>query len=252
MNKYICGAVADIGCEREKQEDFVQYRELDDDTIFGIVADGTGSRREFPHPAAIVSMHVVDSIVSLWQDKKELFLSAPEYFLKRALLEANQILGAFKVGNEELFSGYASSITCCICHNGNQIFLAHCGNTRLYLMREGRLKQLTRDHTVGQRLLDEGKIDIPTYHMHPDRLKMTSGIGILADPEIQTMSGRTKENDLILLTTDGIHYALKPDAMSQIILESGNCNDGTQNLVNAAKEIVHYPDNMSCMIIYQR
>ena len=252
MNRYLCGAVSDIGCERELQEDFVQFRELDDDTIIGVVADGTGSRKEFPHPAAVVSMHVVDSIVSIYQEQKDLFLQAPEYFLKRAFLESNQVLGAFKIGNEELFSGYACSITCCICRGGNQIILAHSGNTRLYLMREGVLRQLTRDHTVAQRLLDEGKIDIETYHVIPDRLQMTSGIGILAEPEIQTMAGRLKENDLILLSTDGVHYALRPDAMSQIILESGNCNDGAQNLVSAAKDVVHYPDNMSCMIIYER
>lgn len=251
MNKYTCGGIADIGAEREHQEDFIQFKELDDKAIFCIVADGTGSRKEYPQPAAIATMEIADYICDTYKEKKELLLQDPEYFIKCAMKNASKVMGAFKMGNEEVFAGYAASVTCCLLLEDERMCVGHCGNTRLYLLRNGILNQLTKDHTKAAALLNEGKIDINTYHVHPDRLKMTSGIGVVVDPEIQTFTGRIKDNDLILLTTDGIHYAIQQAAMADIILKSANCETATANLVDAAKNIVKYPDNMSAMLIHK-
>lgn len=89
------------------------------------------------------------------------------------------------------------------------------------------------------------------YYVHDGRLKLTSGIGKIINPRIDTISGKLQEQDLVLMTTDGIHYALRPDAMSEIILNSPpEGTEATNALVNAAKNIVKYPDNMSAMLIY--
>ena len=249
MNKYLCGAVADIGCERENQEDFIQFKELNDDTILCVIADGTGSMKERPHPAAIVTMDIVESLTELFLEKRELFFMDTEYFIRKSMLNANKLLGAFKMGNEELYSGYAASVTCCLLTRDNRIYAGHSGNTRLYIMREGVLRQVTQDHTKASELLKEGKIDESTYYIHPDRLKMTSGLGILIDPKIQTFSGSIRANDLVLLTTDGIHYAIRPEAMAQLILEGQGCDGAARNLIEAAKTVIKYPDNMSCIVL---
>lgn len=249
MSKYICGGIADIGAERENQEDFIQFKELDEDTLFCVIADGTGSKKEHLQPAAIVAMEIIEYITDLYTEKKEAFVIDPEYFLKKAMQEAGKILGAFKMGNEELYSGYAASVTCCLLMKDERMYVGHSGNTRLYLIRNGMLKQLTNDHTKAATLLNEGKIDVLTYHVHPDRLKITSGIGVVVNPEIQTFSGKMKENDLILMTTDGVHYAIQPSAIAEIVLNSTDCRSATENLIDAAKNIVKYPDNMSAMLI---
>ena len=248
MSKYIFGAISDIGIERENQEDFVQVKEFESNIVLSVIADGTGSRREYPQPAAIVVMEIISFIEEIYESNKTMLMSDPEYFLLLSIKEANKILGAFKMANEELFSGYATSVTCCFLIN-EQMYVAHCGNTRLYLLRNGLIKQLTRDHTKAAELLNEGKIDVNTYHVHPDRLKMTSGVGVVISPEIQTFTGKTKDNDLIILTSDGIHYAIQSNAISEIILQSNNCVEASSNLVNASKNIVKYPDNMSVIII---
>lgn len=129
--------------------------------------------------------------------------------------------------------------------------LGHSGNTRLYIIRNGKVNLITHDHTQAYELLQEGKIDSETYYVHDGRLKLTSGIGKIINPRIDTISGKLQEQDLVLMTTDGIHYALRPDAMSEIILNSPpEGTEATNALVNAAKNIVKYPDNMSAMLIY--
>lgn len=252
MNRYKLDASVDIGYERENQEDFVEYRELDDNNLLCIIADGTGSRKNYPQPAVITVMDIIDSIQNLFQNKKEVFLEDPMYFLKNAMLRANTVLGAFKMGNEEIYSGYAASVSCCLLTENDQFFISHAGNTRVYLLRNGQILQLTRDQTKAQELVDDGKIDMETYHVHPDRLKMTSGIGVILEPAIQIFSGKMKENDLLLLSTDGIHYAIQPEAIKQIILESQSTDVAITNLIDAAKNIIKYPDNMSAAIIMKR
>ena len=86
--------------------------------------------------------------------------------------------------------------------------------------------------------------------MHPDRLRMTSGIGVVIDPVIQTEHGKIRPTDLVVLTTDGVHYAVQPEFMADIILESGSCQEASYNLVQAAKVEVKYPDNMSAMVVH--
>lgn len=249
MNKYTINAAVDIGYERENQEDFVEFKELDDKNLLCVIADGTGSRKNYPQPAVIAVMDITDNLQNLFNNKKDVFLDDPSYFLKEAMLRANTVLGAFKMGNEEIYSGYAASVTCCLLTENDKFYIAHAGNTRVYLLRDGQIMQMTRDQTKAQDLVEDGKIDIETYHVHPDRLKMTSGIGVILDPEIQTFSSKMKDNDLIFLSSDGIHYAIQPEAIKQIILESQSADIATANLIDAAKNIIKYPDNMSAIII---
>ena len=63
MPKYICGATSDIGVGREQQEDFVQFCELDEETLLCIVADGTGSMPQRTQPAYIVAMDKIEGFV---------------------------------------------------------------------------------------------------------------------------------------------------------------------------------------------
>ena len=155
------------------------------------------------------------------------------------------------MGNEELFSGYSASLTCCLFMENKRITIGHAGNTRFYLMRNAQLNLITHDHTHAFQLLSEGKIDKETYYVHDGRLKLTSGLGKIIDPKIEIFNGQMKDTDIVLMTTDGIHYALRPDAMTEIILNSPpEVTEATKALIKAAKEIVKYPDNMSAMIVY--
>lgn len=250
MNTYRIGATVDIGCERENQEDFVQFKELDDQNLLCIIADGTGSKKDHPQPAPIVTSDIVEHITREFETNKELFLRDPLFFLKDAFMCSNKLLGAMKMGNEEYYSGYAASVSAILLSNDYQMYVTHSGNTRIYIMRDGKLLQVTKDHTKAQELYESGQINRDVLHVHPDRLKMTSGIGVVIDPRIDVFSGRIKSTDLIVMTTDGVHYAIRDEFMANIVLESDSCQQASYNLVQAAKIEVKYPDNMSAMVIH--
>lgn len=257
MKNYYYGGASDIGYRRENNEDYMNILELDDKTIFAILCDGAGSKCSSLQPAAIAANHICETIKRIYQTSPHLFLSNTALFLQEAVISANQVLGAFRKGNEELYAGFGSGVTCCVCSENGKITFAHTGNSRIYLIRihpKNRLpimRQLTRDHTKAQRLLDEGHITSEQYHTHPDRLVITSCLGITSEPIIQTYTGSLKKDDILLMTTDGIHYAIIPDAMMQLVIAAENCDSAVKALIEAAK-MQKYPDNMSAVVIWYR
>lgn len=251
VNRYIYGGYMDIGEGKETQEDFINCMELDENTVFCIIADGTGSIKGYPQSAPLVVTEISEEISSWYREENYLLMMKPEAFIRGAMLHANRVLGGFKVGNEDLFSGYSVSVSCLLIRRieeKSKFYLGHCGNTRIYLLRNGKLLQLSEDHTVGSEMLKEGKIDDELYYALPERLKITSGLGLLWNPKIQTRSGTFKETDLIVMSTDGVHYALRPEGMARLVLESRDCNEAARALIDGAKEF-KYPDNMSAIVI---
>lgn len=254
--KFIFGANSDIGNSRKLQEDYVMVKEYPkgniqegDSDILAVVADGTGTSDDRLQPAVLAVSTIMDSIDYI-KNESDLFNKNPLFFLKKAMLEANNILGTLKIANEEFYSGYAASISLLYMTSEGRIYYAHAGNTRIYLLRQGNLIQMTEDHTVAQQKIDNGE-EI-NYYLSSDRLKMTNGIGLVADPLIYCNEGNIKTNDIIIMTSDGIHYAIQPEYITNIILESEDPISAATNLVNASKDVVQYPDNASAIIIAER
>ena len=255
MDNFLYGGQSDIGYERENNEDYLGAWELDDTCLLAIIADGTGSKASSLQPASICVSDIYDTIKAVFDHDKELLLNNAELFLKSALDRANRVLGAFKHGNEELYAGFASSVTCVLLWGDGNFAFAHAGNTRLYLIRVNKdgiptIRAITRDHTVAKELLDKGVLNPSQYYTHPDRLSLTSGLGLITSPEIQVFEGNIKENDMLLLTTDGIHYAIKTDAISDLVMQTETCDDASDILIKAAKSL-KYSDNMSAMLIFR-
>lgn len=257
MNNYLYGGASDVGYGRENNEDYMNVVELDDSTLFAIVCDGGGSKCSSLQPAAITANHICETIQRLFKSDKALLFEHAGLFLQEAILSANQVLGAFKKGNEEMYAGFGSGVTCCLCSDKGNFSFAHTGNSRIYLIRIHakdklpQMKLLTRDHTKAQRLLDEGHITLEHYHTHPDRLTITSCLGVSSDPVIQTYTGKLKKDDILLMTTDGIHYAIIPDAIMQLVVASENCDHAVKALIEAAK-MQKYPDNASAIVLWNR
>lgn len=247
--KYVYSGTTDVGFARTNNEDFVHVVTLTDDCVLSIIADGTGSEKEQPKPASIIAVDIADYICDVYKEKPDLLLAEPLFFLKHAMRNANKLMGAFKMGNDDMYRGYAASVTCAFCTPDKRVYIAHAGNTRFYLVRDKQLKQLTQDNTEAWELMKEGKITEDMYVMHPGKLKMTSGIGIVTEPYIRTFSLQLKSSDILCMTTDGIHYALNPEGMTEIILNSANIDDAAANLIRAAKDIIKHPDNMACILL---
>lgn len=247
--QFILGANADIGNARKLQEDFIRAVEFGNDML-AIVADGTGATNDYLHPAVVAANSIINEFQDIINEDKDLFDQDPLFFLRRAMLNANSMIGMLKLADDQLYSGYAASVSAVYLTEGGKIHFAHAGDTRIYLLRNGVLNQMTEDHTEARRKQNEGLL-LPgdDYYTSDDRLKVTNGIGMVSNPQIDTMEGSLKENDILLMTTDGVHYALTSDDMKTIILNAENEIDASEKLIYASKNLVEYPDNMAAIVI---
>ena len=113
--------------------------------------------------------------------------------------------------------------------------IAHLGDSRAYLYRAGQLKQLTRDHTLVQKLVQGGLIDEPTALIHPERHILTKGLGMGADMHPELTSIPVTPHDLIVLCSDGLTKMLRDSAMASILSRTdGNPDRACHDLIEEA------------------
>lgn len=120
---------------------------------------------------------------------------------------------------------------------GKNLFIVHVGDSRAYLFRDGKLYQMTRDHTVAQALADTGQISEDAISRHPLRHMLTNAMGsregeIVA--EIQQL--RLADGDRILLCSDGLTEMVSDEAIADVLTRIPASADACQALIELALE----------------
>lgn len=250
------GGFNDIGYNREVNEDFIHVKELDTNVMLAIIADGAGSISSKFQPASLAALHIENVIERVYKTVPDALEEYPDVFLKEAFCAAGRALGIFRVVDEEIYAGFGASVSCALIIK-NKIIVAHTGNTRINLIRKSTKHdgfdclQLTKDQTKGMELVDNKQMSFAEYHLSIERLQVTGGLGVAAVPDVQTFLTTLKDNDFVLMTTDGIHDAIRPEIFFEIIKSSGNCEDAVKALVNAAK-MEKYEDNMAGILLWNK
>jgi protein phosphatase len=126
--------------------------------------------------------------------------------------------------------------------------LAHVGDSRAYLLRDGRLARLTRDHTDVQSLLDEGRLTEDEARSHSRRAELNRALvpGGSAAPDISLHA--TRPGDRFVLTTDGVHATLQPGELASLV-KAGGTPDEVVSLVEDAVLAAGSPDNYSVVAV---
>jgi serine/threonine protein phosphatase PrpC len=208
-----------------------------------VVADGMGG-----HAGGDVASHlVIRQLLTL--DKKFDSVDEARDELVRTLLLANDMLSDVVFEHPELAGlGTTASVMLRV---GDQVVIAHIGDSRIYLMREGKLSQVTVDHTFVQRLIDSGRITEEEAHSHPRRSVLMRVLGdVDATPEIDTMVLDSREDDLWLLCSDGLTSVVWSDELTEMMTGFGDGEDVdaiSKSLVEASLE-GGAPDNVTVII----
>ena len=222
-------AATDVGLVRSNNEDAF----LTAPPLFA-VADGMGGHRagEVASAGAIRTLqkeagHDTDSLVA-------------------AVQSANRVVHAEAAANPDL-SGMGTTITAMMTTN-DSAQIVHVGDSRAYLLREGRLRRLTQDHTVVDRLAREGKIPPEEVDRHPQRsvLERALGVGPEVDVDVQLLDVRP--GDRLLLCTDGLTSMLDDDEIREILLTESDPETAAQALIDAALA-AGGKDNVTAVIV---
>jgi serine/threonine protein phosphatase PrpC len=205
-----------------------------------VVADGMGGHAGGDVASAIATKRIAEA--------DEAFGAAvdAESALQSALIAANSLLAETVFEHSEL-TGMGTTVSG-ILRVGDQVALAHIGDSRIYRFRDGNLEQVTADHTFVQRLVDSGRITPEEAAVHPRRSVLMRVLGdVDAAPEIDTKILDTRPGDRWLLCSDGLSSYVSEDKIGQILATVRSAQGAADRLV---KESLDHgaPDNVTVII----
>ncbi|HEX9379431.1 MAG TPA: Stp1/IreP family PP2C-type Ser/Thr phosphatase [Gaiellaceae bacterium] len=147
-------------------------------------------------------------------------------------------------------SGMGTTITVALVENGNVAF-GHVGDSRAYLIRDGRMEQVTEDHSLVNELMKSGKLSREEAETHPQRSVITRALGTDPDVDADTFTIEAKSGDVFLLCSDGLTDMVGEreilelvelnrqdiDAALKSLVKAANRSGGEDNITVVAFEI---------------
>ena len=131
-------------------------------------------------------------------------------------------------------SGMGTTMTVALVED-DKVAIGHVGDSRAYLIRNGRLQQLTDDHSLVAELVRSGKLTPEEAEAHPQRSVITRALGTEADVDVDTFSVEATEGDLFLLCSDGLTTMVDDEAILDAVRQNRpNLEHAAKALVNAA------------------
>jgi protein phosphatase len=209
-------AVTDVGMQRQANEDSLVVQEP-----FFAVADGMGGAKA----GEVASKIATDAFGSASIESAQ----TAEAELTRIARDANRRIFEQAEADSAL-RGMGTTLTAAVVH-GHEVSLGHVGDSRAYLLRDGKLEQLTRDHSLVAELERSGQLTREAAEHHPQRSIITRALGPEPDVEVDTYTVAGRPGDVFLLCSDGL-TGMVPDEEVGAILRRG------KGLETAAKELV--------------
>jgi protein phosphatase len=131
--------------------------------------------------------------------------------------------------------GMGTTLTAAYLVNG-QLAIAHVGDSRAYLLREGQLTRLTQDHSLVDELVRQGKLTEAQAAEHPQRSIITRALGPEPEVEVDTFSYPMQVGDVLLLCSDGLTSMLAEDRVADILVSSPSLEEAADRLIDEANE----------------
>jgi len=236
-------ALTDPGCVRGTNED---HWTADPEQGLFIVADGMGGECA----GALASKTVVETLPGLVRQSFAGMNGFPRHGAGRRLAKAIVTLSTQlreQTRNEPGLAGLGSTVVCALVRDA-QAVIAYMGDSRAYRLRQGRLKQLTKDHTLVQLLLDYSEITPAEALTHPARGQLTRHVGMEGEPLPEARLIRLMPRDTLLLCTDGLTGMVSDERIRSILNDSAPLHTQCQCLVKAANE-TGGKDNITVLLL---
>ncbi len=152
--------------------------------------------------------------------------------LEDAVVEANRLVST-KAASDASYRGMGTTLTVAL-FEGQRVHIGHVGDSRAYLLRDGQLTQITRDHTLVQHLIDEGQITPEEAATHPQRSIVTRAIGVSGEIEVDAHTLDIEEGDAILLCSDGLTGHVGDDDLATALQNGTDARATVESLIAKA------------------
>ena len=199
--------------EQAYRTDTGRQRQANEDSFFAgaplfAVADGMGGAQA----GEVASRIAADSF-----EPAERGSEPAETYLRSIAEEANRRIHAI-AQRDSTRSGMGTTLTAAMLED-DEVSIAHVGDSRAYLYRDGELRLLTSDHSLVEELRRQGRLTDAQAQDHPQRSIITRALGPEEEVEIDTLTVSARPGDVILLTSDGLTTMIKDERIAEILAD---------------------------------
>jgi PPM family protein phosphatase len=236
------GARTDVGSVRQRNEDCIYTEPLDspqngEHGWIGVVADGLGG-----HPSGDFASRLAT------QTTRDVFYERSRETIRerlRAAVErANDVI-IQAAQREAQHYEMASTLTAAVIR-GARMFMAQVGDSRGYLIRNGRVRRVTRDHSLVDELVRSGELTPQEALHHPQRNVITRALGVRPTVEVDIFEEQLRDADVVLLCSDGLYRVVEDGEIARALIAEPQ--QAVETLIALANQRGG-PDNISVVAV---
>ena len=234
------GAYSDTGRVRKINEDsYFSYR--NENLMGAMVADGMGGHAKGEVASKMATMMIKDHIIRMFDPGMD-YVELGE-MIRRAFIEANAQIYEYS-RHKENSEGMGTTASMAFIYKG-KLIVVHVGDSRVYTVKNGEIKQITTDHSLVQELLARGRITSDDAKNHPQKNVITRAIGTEASIKVDVRIVDYND-EIVLVSSDGLTNLVSDAQIMEII-------DGCEDLQAGVEELVALAnkkggmDNITCI-----
>lgn len=225
--------ITDKGIVRQSNQDSFYVNEA---RGWCVIADGMGGHNG-GETASVLAVRTISEVLSKpWDDTEDA--------MRTAIVEANNAVFEKSSESKEL-NGMGTTVVL-VMMDGNIAYIGHVGDSRAYYINGEKIIQLTKDHSIVQKLIESGTITPKQAKTHPQKNLITRAVGTDRYVEIDVNRVICTKGDYILLCTDGLSSMVDESDMFKIIMQ--NPDTAVKELIDAANN-AGGTDNITAVLI---
>lgn len=220
---------SDKGRVRQNNQDAFMCGTLAENVLFSVVCDGMGGANGGNIASALAVKVIAARIVERYRENMS--PESIQFMLESAIAAAN--IEVFDTATADpALQGMGTTVVATVV-TGQQAVVAHIGDSRAYLVSEGDITQITRDHSVVQQMIERGELTKEEARTHPNKHFITRALGVEENVESEVDILELPEGSKLLICTDGLSNMVEEAEMTNV-LHSMTPGDAVEKLIVAA------------------
>ena len=218
---------SDIGLVRKENQDAFWFKEINEHICIAVVCDGMGGVRGGQEASSLAVETVKSTVENLKMNEN------PQKIFSRIVENSNRCVYDAAASNGQL-SGMGTTMVLVLIKN-DKAFFANVGDSRAYhITHNGSIRQITKDHSAVQELVDSGHLSERQAKQHPNKNIITRAIGIESNLEYDYFTESVSTGDIVLLCSDGLSNLLDESEIQFEATTGGDFDDLAVRLINLA------------------
>lgn len=234
--------ISDVGAVRKQNQDAYHISAADARYPFAVVCDGMGGAKA----GNVASSVAVESFAATMEEGLSAGSPDVEALLRRAVEQANELV-CYRAAVDESCRGMGTTLVAAVVEP-EKIRLVNVGDSRAYLVSSQGIRQLTRDHSVVEDLVERGEITHEEARLHPKKNLITRALGAEAQVIVDSYVALREDGAFVLLCSDGLSNVVTDQEILFELIHGGPAAEGCLRLLHMALSR-GAPDNVTAVLI---